>query len=133
MNLILRIGNLLCFFIGCLGFTLTHQGVQADSDFLLFMDLQNIIILVPSLSLMIGAILFIMYDYKSSKGRFSLAMLLTMSLAGTSFYVLFKDVYSYIGLSILGFELFLIVTMYFYICLFFRYFINKLDKTQRES
>ncbi|ANC78653.1 hypothetical protein ABE65_018365 [Fictibacillus phosphorivorans] len=129
MNLILRIGNLLCLFIGFLGFTLTYQGVQANSDFLLFMDLQNIIILVPSLSLMIGAILVIMYDYISSKGRFSSAMLLTMSVAGTSFYVLFKDVYSYIGLSILGFELFLIVTMYFYICLFFRYFINKFDKT----
>jgi hypothetical protein len=133
VNLTLRFGNLVCFFIGCLGFTITHQGVHADSDFLLFMDLQNIIILVPSLSLMISAILFLMYDYISSNIRFSLAMLLTMSVAGTSLYALFKDVYSYIGLSILGFELFLIVTMYFYICLFFRYFINKIGKTQKKS
>jgi hypothetical protein len=48
-----------------------------------------------------------------------------MTLVGPSYYFFFKDVYSYIGLSILGFELFLLVTLYFYICAFLKYFINK--------
>jgi hypothetical protein len=125
MNLTLRIGNLLSFFLGCVGFLLTYQGVEFGTDFPLFMDVQNILILVPSFSLMIGAVLFFMYDNINSNGRFSLAILLTVILAGSNFYVLFKDIYSYIGLSILGFEFFLLVTFYFYICVFINYFINK--------
>ncbi|MBH0156920.1 hypothetical protein IHV10_11125 [Fictibacillus sp. 5RED26] len=125
MNLALKIGNLLSFFIGCLGVLLTYQGVEVGTDFPLFMDVQNILILVPCFSLMIGAVLFIMYDNINSKGTFAVAILITMSLAGSSFYILFKNVYSYIGLSILYFELFLVVTLYFYICLFNKYLINK--------
>jgi hypothetical protein len=125
MTLALKIGNLLSFFIGCLGVFLTYQGVEVGTDFPLFMDVQNILILVPSFSLMIGAVLFIMYDNINSKGTFAVAILITISLAGSSFYMLFKNVYSYIGLSILCFELFFLVTLYFYICLFFKYFINK--------
>jgi hypothetical protein len=125
MNLVLRIGNILSFIIGCLGVLLTYQAVDAESDFLLFMDIQNFLILVPSFSLAVGAFLFIMYDFLNSKRKFSVVTLITMTLVGPSYYFFFKDVYSYIGLSILGFELFLLVTLYFYICAFLKYFINK--------
>jgi hypothetical protein len=125
MNVALRIGNILSFIIGCLGVLLTYQAVDAESDFLLFMDIQNFLILVPSFSLAVGAFLFIMYDFLNSMRKFSVVTLITMSLVGPSYYFFFKDVYSYIGLSILGFELCLLVTLYFYICAFLKYFINK--------
>jgi hypothetical protein len=125
MNTVLRVGNILSFIIGCLGVLLTYQAVDAESDFLLFMDIQNFLILVPSFSLAVGAFLFMMYDFLNSKRKFSVVTLITMTLVGPSYYFFFKDVYSYIGLSILGFELFLLVTLYFYICAFLKYFINK--------
>jgi hypothetical protein len=121
MKLALRIGNILSFIIGCLVVLFTYQAVDGESDFLLFMDILNFLILVPSFSLAVGAFLFIMYDFL----KFSVVTLITMTLVGPSYYFFFKDVYSYIGLSILGFELFLLVTLYFYICAFLKYFINK--------
>jgi hypothetical protein len=125
MKLALRIGNILSFIIGCLVVLFTYQAVDGESDFLLFMDILNFLILVPSFSLAVGAFLFIMYDFLNSKRKFSVVTLITMTLVGPSYYFFFKDVYSYIGLSILGFELFLLVTLYFYICAFLKYFINK--------
>lgn len=125
MELALRIGNILSFIIGCLVVLFTYQAVDGESDFLLFMDILNFLILVPGFSLVVGAFLFIMYDFLNSKRNFSVLALITMTLVGPSYYIFFKDVYSYIGLSILGFELFLLVTLYFYICAFLKYFINK--------
>lgn len=131
MNAALRIGNILSFIIGCLGVLFTYQAVDSESDFLLFMDIQNFLILVPSFSLVVGAFLFIMYDFLNSKRKFSIVIFITMVLVSPSYYF-FKDVYTYIGLSILGFELFLLVTLYFYICAFLKYFINK-DIGYKES
>lgn len=125
MHLALRMVNILSFIIGCLGVLFTYQAVDSESDFLLFMDIQNFLILVPSFSLVVGAFLFIMYDFLNSKRKFSVVILFTIALVGSSYYLFFKDVYSYIGLSILGFELCLLVTLYFYICAFLKYFINK--------